>query len=257
MIEASHLTKRYRDRVAIEDVSFKVSPGEILGFLGPNGAGKTTTMRIITGFLPPSEGSAKVCGFDVFEQHLEVKRRVGYLPENPPVYGDMSVLGYLKFCAAIKQVPRKKVRDEIDRVAHLTGITTEMDRLINNLSKGYRQRVGLAMALLKEPPVLILDEPTIGLDPVQIRGVRDLIKSLAGKHTVILCTHILPEVEMICSRVLVIAGGKVMECDEIESLKRRHGSGSLEEAFLKLVQPDGLRRPERPASEQRPATAAS
>ncbi len=239
MIEATNLTKRYRDRVAIDHLNFKVEAGEILGFLGPNGAGKTTTMRILTGFLPPSEGSAKVDGFDVFENHLEVKRRVGYLPENPPVYGDMTVSAYLKFCARIKQVPGARIHDEVDRVANLTGISPEMDRLINNLSKGYRQRVGMAMALLNAPPVLILDEPTIGLDPVQIREVRGLIKSLAGKHTVILCTHILPEVEMTCGRVLVIARGKVLDCDSIEALKRKHGGGSLEEVFLKLVQGAG------------------
>jgi ABC-2 type transport system ATP-binding protein len=243
MIEATNLTKRYRDRVAIDHLSFKVEAGEILGFLGPNGAGKTTTMRILTGFLPPSEGSAKVAGFDVFEQHLEVKKRVGYLPENPPVYPDMTVSGYLKFCARIKQVPRKNLSDEVDRVANVTGIAPEMDRLINNLSKGYRQRVGMAMALINAPPVLILDEPTIGLDPTQIREVRSLIKGLAGKHTVILCTHILSEVEMTCSRVLVIGRGKVLDCDTIDALKKKHGVASLEEVFMKLIQGPGTGSP--------------
>lgn len=241
MIEAVNLTKRYRDRVAIERVSFKVEQGQILGFLGPNGAGKTTAMRILTGYLPPSEGSARVAGFDVFEDHLEVKRRVGYLPENPPVYGDMTVAEYLKFCAAIKQVPRGQVRGEMERVANLTGILPEMGRLIDNLSKGYRQRVGLAQALLNDPPVMILDEPTIGLDPGQIREVRSLIKGLAGKHTVILCTHILDEVEKICQKVLVIARGRVMDCDDLDALKRKHGGASLEEIFLKLV--EGAGRP--------------
>ena len=236
MIEATNLTKRYRDRIAIDHLNFKVEAGEILGFLGPNGAGKTTTMRILTGFLPPTEGSAKVAGFDVFESHLEVKRRVGYLPENPPVYGDMTVTAYLKFCARIKQVPGGRMNDEVDRVANLTGIAPEMDRVINNLSKGYKQRVGMAMALLNDPPVLILDEPTIGLDPVQIREVRGLIKALGGKHTVILCTHILSEVEMTCSRVLVIGRGKVLDDGTLDALKRKHSASSLEEVFLKLMQ---------------------
>jgi ABC-2 type transport system ATP-binding protein len=253
MIEATNLTKHYRDRVAIDHLNFKVEAGEILGFLGPNGAGKTTTMRILTGFLPPSEGSAKVAGFDVFEQHLEVKRRVGYLPENPPVYGDMTVSGYLKFCARIKQVPGSKLHDEVDRVANITGIAPEMDRLINNLSKGYKQRVGMAMALLNDPPVLILDEPTIGLDPMQIREVRSLIKGLAGKHTVILCTHILPEVEMTCNRILVIARGKVQDLDTLDALKRKHAAATLEEVFLKLVQaPSGS-----PAAAGAPKIAAA
>ncbi|HMC33036.1 MAG TPA: ABC transporter ATP-binding protein, partial [Myxococcales bacterium] len=194
MIEVSHLSKSYRDLKAVDDVSFQVQSGEILGFLGPNGAGKTTTMRILTGVLPPTSGTVKVSGFDVFEQPLEVKKRIGYLPENPPLYTDMTVRAYLRFVASIKGVPRKARDGEVDRVAQKTNCTQFIQRVIGNLSKGQRQRVGLAQALLGDPEVLILDEPTVGLDPAQIIEVRQLIKSLAGKHTIVLSTHILPEV---------------------------------------------------------------
>jgi ABC-2 type transport system ATP-binding protein len=225
MIEVSHLTKRYRDLVAIEDLSFSVQRGEIVGFLGPNGAGKSTTMKILAGFMPASEGTAKVAGFDVFEEPLEVKRRVGYLPELPPVYLDMPVRAYLKFCAELKFVPRKALKAEIDRVAESVGVTSVMSRLIGNLSKGYRQRVGFAQALLNDPEVLILDEPTVGLDPLQIREIRELIKQLAGKHTVILSTHILPEVAMTCQKVLVIDKGKLVGFDTLENLIQKHLPG--------------------------------
>ena len=240
MIEVRNLTKRYRDLVAIDDLSFDVAKGEILGFLGRNGAGKTTTMRILTGFLPASSGSAKVAGFDVFEKPLEVKRRVGYLPEQPPLYQDMTVYAYLKFVATIKGVPSAKVKSEMERVANLTSIGAVMDRVIVNLSKGFRQRVGLAQALLGDPEVLILDEPTVGLDPIQVREFRDLIRSLAGKHTVILSTHILSEITATCQRVLILRQGKVVACDDLQALAKKYQAAdrelSLEEIFIKLAE---------------------
>jgi ABC-2 type transport system ATP-binding protein len=238
MIEVQHLTKRYRDRVAVDDLTFSVEEGEILGFLGPNGAGKSTTMKILTGFLPPSAGTARVGGFDVFEQPLEVKRRIGYLPETPPLYPEMTVRGYLKFVASLKGLPGRGLKVEVERVASLTGVTHVLDRVIQNLSKGYKQRVGIAQALLGSPPVLILDEPTEGLDPTQRAEVRALIKGLAGKHTVILSTHILPEVTMTCEKVLIINQGKIVAYDEIRKLASLHGqaeSVSLEEIFIKLT----------------------
>ncbi|NMO16400.1 ABC transporter ATP-binding protein [Pyxidicoccus fallax] len=238
MIEVQHLTKRYRDRVAVEDLTFQVEEGEILGFLGPNGAGKSTTMKILTGFLPPSEGTARVGGFDVFEQPLEVKRRIGYLPETPPLYPEMTVRGYLQFVGSLKGLPGRGLKAEVERVAGLTGVTHVMDRVIQNLSKGYKQRVGIAQALLGSPPVLILDEPTEGLDPTQRAEVRALIKSLAGKHTVILSTHILPEVTVTCEKVLIINQGKIVAYDEIRKLAHLHGQAenvSLEEIFIKLT----------------------
>ncbi len=239
MIEVQNLTKRYRDRVAVEGLHFSVAEGEILGFLGPNGAGKSTTMKILTGFLPPSEGVAKVAGFDVFEQPLEVKRRIGYLPETPPLYPEMTVVGYLKFVASLKGLPGRGVAAEVERVGGLTGLADVMGRVIQNLSKGYKQRVGIAQALLGSPPVLILDEPTEGLDPTQRAEVRTLIKSLTGKHTVILSTHILPEVTMTCEKVLIINQGRVVAYDDIRKLARAHGGKadnvSLEEIFIKLT----------------------
>ncbi len=246
MIEVSHLVKSYRDLKAVNDVSFKVEKGEILGFLGPNGAGKTTTMRMITGVLPPTSGTAKVAGFDVFEQPMEVKRRIGYLPETPPVYTDMTVRAYLRFVAEIKGVKSKQRESEVDRVAQRTNCDAFIHRVIGNLSKGQRQRVGLAQALLNDPEVLILDEPTVGLDPMQIIEVRELIKSLAGKHTIILSTHILPEVQTTCQRVVVLAGGKVVANDTLQGLQKAYAGAatadghmgpapSLEEIFLKLT----------------------
>jgi ABC-2 type transport system ATP-binding protein len=238
MIEVQHLTKRYRDRVAVEDLTFSVEEGEILGFLGPNGAGKSTTMKILTGFLPPSAGTARVGGFDVFEEPLEVKRRIGYLPETPPLYPEMTVNGYLKFVASLKGLPGRGIKAEVERVAGLTGVTHVLGRVIQNLSKGYKQRVGIAQALLGSPPVLILDEPTEGLDPTQRAEVRALIKGLAGKHTVILSTHILPEVTMTCEKVLIINQGKIVAYDEIRKLASLHGQAetvSLEEIFIKLT----------------------
>jgi gliding motility-associated transport system ATP-binding protein len=238
MIEVANLTKRYRDRVAVESLTFNVNEGEILGFLGPNGAGKSTTMRMLTGFLPPSAGTAKVAGFDVFASPMEVKRRIGYLPETPPLYVDMTVRGYLRFIAQLKGVPRKQIRDELDRVAKITGTAEVMDRVIQNLSKGFRQRVGLAQALLGSPPVLILDEPTEGLDPAQRAEFRDLIKGLAGKHTVILSTHLLYEVTKTCQKILIIKQGKMVAFDEIEKLlasQQAEGAASLEETFIRLT----------------------
>jgi ABC-2 type transport system ATP-binding protein len=239
MIEVQNLTKRYRERIAVDRLNFSVAEGQILGFLGPNGAGKSTTMKILTGFLPPSEGTAKVAGFDVFEQPLEVKRRIGYLPETPPLYPEMTVVGYLKFVASLKGLPGRGVRAEVERVGGLTGLSDVMGRVIQNLSKGYKQRVGIAQALLGSPPVLILDEPTEGLDPTQRAEMRGLIKSLAGKHTVILSTHILPEVTMTCEKVLIINQGRVVAHDDIRKLTRVHGGKadnvSLEEIFIKLT----------------------
>jgi len=241
MIEVQSLTKRYRDRVAVENLTFGVGEGEILGFLGPNGAGKSTTMRMLTGFLPPTSGSAKIAGFDVFTSPLEVKRRIGYLPETPPLYREMTVRSYLRFIARLKGISRKQIRDELDRVARITGVVQEMDRLIENLSKGYRQRVGLAQALLGSPPVLILDEPTEGLDPTQRKEFRSLIKGLAGKHTVILSTHLLYEVTMTCEKVLIINQGKMVAFDELKKLvavQQAEGAAepaSLEEIFIKLT----------------------
>src|ERR1700760_958567 len=222
MIEVSHLIKSYGDLQAVKDVSFKVEKGEIVGFLGPNGAGKTTTMRMITGVLPPTSGNAKVAGFDVFEHPMEVKRRIGYLPETPPVYTDMTVRSYLSFVAEIKGIPRKVRKEEGERAADKTNCDRYIHRVIGNLSKGQRQRVGLAQALLGDPEVLILDEPTVGLDPGQIIEVRQLIKSLAGKHSIVLSTHILHEVQTTCQRVVMLAQGRVVADDTLEGLQKSH-----------------------------------
>ena len=221
MIEVQGLTKRYGPTVAVSDISFQVQKGEILGFLGPNGAGKTTTMRVITGFLTPSEGTVRVAGLDVVEKPLEAKRHLGYLPENPPVYPDMTVREYLSFVARIKGVARGEIRKRVDEVAQKCAVTDVQKRQIGKLSKGYRQRVGLAQALIHDPDVLVLDEPTAGLDPKQIIETRDLIRGLAGQHTIILSTHILPEVSKTCQRVLVINQGKVVAEGTPDELTRR------------------------------------
>jgi ABC-2 type transport system ATP-binding protein len=221
MIDVQSLTKDYGSRRAISDITFKVERGEVLGFLGPNGAGKTTTMRIITGFMPPTSGSVSVAGFDIFRQSIEARRRIGYLPESVPLYTDMTVGGYLDFMAKIKGIPRGKRRDHLDRVMAATRIEDRVGQLVGRLSKGYRQRVGLAQALLGEPDVLIMDEPTVGLDPRQITEVRDLIKGFGQDHAVILSTHILPEVSMVCSRVLIVDDGKVVAEDTPENLMRQ------------------------------------
>ena len=218
MIEVQNLTKHYGPLTAIRDVSFSVAPGDIVGFLGPNGAGKSTTMRILSCFLPASSGSAKVAGYDVFRESMEVRKRIGYLPESVPLYGDMRVAPYLDFVAEVKGVGRSARRARVAEVMERTLITDMQDRLIRNLSKGYKQRVGLAQALVSDPHVLILDEPTIGLDPAQITEVRALIKSLAGEHTVILSTHILPEVSMVCGSVVIINRGAIVAQGPIDRL---------------------------------------
>src|SRR4029453_16639254 len=210
MIEVDRLTKRYGRIPAIQDVSFTVEKGQIVGFLGPNGAGKTTTMRILSCFMPASGGTARVAGYDVFEQSLEVRRRIGYLPENRPLYADMTVDPYLDFVANIKGLGRSERRRRVGEILERCQIPDVRGRLIGRMSKGYRQRVGLAQALIADPDVLILDEPTIGLDPKQIVGIRQLIKSLAGAHTVILSTHILPEVSMVCEGVIIINRGRIV-----------------------------------------------
>jgi ABC-2 type transport system ATP-binding protein len=228
MIEVESLTKRYGRATAVDGISFHVEKGEILGFLGPNGAGKTTTMRILTCYLPPTGGTARVAGYDVFAQPMEVKRRVGYLPESPPLYPDMTVEDYLLFCAKIKGVPPKERKARVERAIEKCWAGDVRSKLIAKLSKGYRQRVGLAQAILHDPEVLILDEPTAGLDPKQIIETRELIRGLAGEHTVVLSTHILPEVSMTCGRVLIINKGRVVAEDTPENLTRRlTGAGTL------------------------------
>jgi len=218
VIEVEHLTKVYNGRKAVDDISFKVEKGEILGFLGPNGAGKTTTMRILTCYMPATEGTARVAGHDVFEESLEVRKRIGYLPESPPLYYEMTVYSYLDFVAKLKGTPASRRKSHLDDVMQKTSIGDVRSRVIGRLSKGYKQRVGIAQALLNNPEVLVLDEPTIGLDPKQIFEVRSLIKNLAGDHTVILSTHILPEVSMTCNRVVIINNGKVVAMDTPEGL---------------------------------------
>jgi ABC-2 type transport system ATP-binding protein len=221
MIEAHHVTKRYGPLTAIERVTFTVHKGEVLAFLGPNGAGKTTTMRILTCFMPPTEGTARVAGFDCLEQPQNVKRRIGYLPESPPVYQELTVTEYLTFVGRIKGLGSEALREALGRVVERLGLGDVRNRLIGNLSRGYRQRVGLAQALLHDPPVLILDEPTVGLDPKQIIEMRGLIKSLAGSHTIILSTHILPEATAVCQRVVIISGGRIVAEDTPEQLSAR------------------------------------
>jgi ABC-2 type transport system ATP-binding protein len=228
MIEVESLTKRYGRTTAVDAVSFSVQKGEILGFLGPNGAGKTTTMRILACYLPPTEGKATVAGHDVFEAPLEVKKRVGYMPETPPLYIDMQVETFLDFVAKVKGVAKQERRTKVAEAMEKCRITDVRDKLIVKLSKGYRQRVGLAQAILHNPDVLILDEPTAGLDPKQIIETRQLIKGLGGEHTIILSTHILPEVEMTCGRVVIINKGKVVAEDTPSNLTHRlRGAGAL------------------------------
>lgn len=225
MIRVENLTKRYGLRTAVDDVSFEVDQGEILGFLGPNGAGKTTTMRMLSGFLPSDAGRAVVAGFDVFEKPLEAKRRTGYLPEIPPLYNEMRVDSYLRFVAKIKGLRSGDIERRLAHVRERCGLAEHGNRLIKHLSKGFKQRVGLAQAMIHDPEVLILDEPTIGLDPKQIVEVRELIKSLAGEHTVILSTHILPEVSMTCERVIIINNGRIVAVDTPDNLTNRFSGG--------------------------------
>jgi ABC-2 type transport system ATP-binding protein len=226
VIEVQNLTKRYGRVTAVDDISFRVERGEILGFLGPNGAGKTTTMRILTGYMPATEGKAFVAGFDVFEQPIDAKRRTGYLPETPPLYPDMTVLEYLAFVAKIKGVPPADQKQRVRAVMERTHVADMANRLCSKLSKGYKQRVGLAQALIHNPDVLILDEPTAGLDPKQINETRLLIKELAGDHTIVLSTHILPEVSQTCQRVVIINKGKVVAIDTPGNLTDRLSGSS-------------------------------
>lgn len=228
MIQVEGLSKKYARHVAVNNISFSVDKGDIVGFLGPNGAGKTTTMRILTCFMPPTEGKASVAGFDVFEQPFEVKKRIGYLPETPPVYPEMSVRDYLAFVANIKNVPSADVKRRTEEVMERCSVADVRDKLISKLSKGYRQRVGLAQAIIHNPDVLILDEPTSGLDPKQIIETRELIKNLAGEHTIILSTHILPEVEAVCEKVIIINKGRVVATDSVERLRNRTGEGAVQ-----------------------------
>lgn len=225
MIEVEHLSKTYGSTSAIQDVTFAVEPGEILGFLGPNGAGKTTTMRILSGYLPATAGTAKVAGYEVHEQSMAVRQRIGYLPETPPLYTDMTVEGFLHFVARIKGVNAGDRARNVDLALEKTNLTDRRTTLIRKLSKGYRQRVGIAQAIVHDPPVIILDEPTVGLDPRQIIEVRNLIKNLAGNHTVILSTHILPEVSMTCSRVAIINKGRIVATNTPEGLMSQLNSG--------------------------------
>jgi ABC-2 type transport system ATP-binding protein len=220
MIRVSQLTKLYGNHRAISNISFEVQKGEVVGFLGPNGAGKSTTMRIITGAMAPTSGLAEVAGFDVFESPLEVKKRIGYLPETPPVYGDMRVFDYLNFVAELKGVEKSKRLSQVNVALEKTHLTHVKNRLIQNLSKGFRQRVGIAQALVSDPEVLILDEPTVGLDPKQVAEIRDLILELRGHHTIILSTHILPEVEATCERVIIINKGQIVAQDTLSNLTR-------------------------------------
>jgi len=245
MIEVHELTKRYGDREAVKGITFSADRGQVLGFLGPNGAGKTTTMRMLTGFLPPSSGTARIAGFDIFAQSAEVRRRIGYLPENPPLYPDMTVRSYLTFVAKLKGVERGKVKSACEDVIARTGLGHVAGRMLGHLSKGYKQRAGLAQALIHDPEVLVLDEPTIGLDPRQIIEIRQLIKTLSGDRTVILSTHILPEVAQVCDKVVIINDGRIACEDTIANLTRE---ASLEEVFLRHISADA-------AAEERAAHA--
>src|SRR5271165_644687 len=221
MIQAQALTKKYAHTVAVDQISFEVAKGQIVGFLGPNGAGKTTTMRMLTCFLPPSAGTATVAGFDVLEQPLEVKKRIGYLPETPPIYPEMETAEYLKFVGRLKGLSGADLQKRVDYACERCAVVDVKTKLLGKLSKGYRQRVGLAQAIIHNPDVLILDEPTAGLDPKQINETRDLIKSLAGDHTIILSTHILPEVEQTCEQVIIINKGKLVATDSVQNLQNR------------------------------------
>ncbi len=221
MIQVEGLTKRYARTVAVDNISFSVEKGKIVGFLGPNGAGKTTTMRVLTCFMPPTEGTARVAGFDVMQQPLEVKKRVGYLPENPPLYPEMEVVEYLEFVGRLKGLQGSELKRRMGEVSERCAITDVQGKLLSKLSRGYRQRVGLAQAIIHNPDVLILDEPTAGLDPKQINETRKLIKGLAGDHTIILSTHILPEVEQTCEDVIIINRGRLVATDSVENLTHR------------------------------------
>jgi ABC-2 type transport system ATP-binding protein len=236
MVEVRGLTKSYGEFNAITDVSFSVSKGEVLGFLGPNGAGKTTTMRVITGFMPPTQGTVLVDGLDVVSNSLEVRRKIGYLPEHPPIYLEFTVLENLDFVSKLKGIPRSQRADRIEYAVRRCGLGGVEDRFAGHLSKGYRQRVGLAIAILNDPDVLILDEPTIGLDPVQIQEIRNLIRELGKDHTVILSTHILPEVVMTCDRAVIIHHGSIVADGTLDQLAKK--AGGRQRITLRLAEPD-------------------
>src|SRR6202041_1771131 len=243
MITVNGLTKKYARTTAVDQISFEVQKGQIVGFLGPNGAGKTTTMRMLTCFMPPTAGTATVAGFDVLEQPFEVKKRIGYLPETPPLYPEMSTSEYLEFVGKLKGLSGDELTKRIDFVLERCSVADVKDKLLGNLSKGYRQRVGLAQAIIHNPDVLILDEPTSGLDPKQINETRDLIKSLAGDHTIILSTHILPEVEQTCEQVIIINKGKLVATDSVSNLQNRaRGAESL---LVEIGARNGLIDPEK------------
>ena len=252
-IEVRNLSKRFGDALAVDDVSFALAPGEVVGFLGPNGAGKTTTMRVLTGFLPATEGTVRIAGHDVVRSPLDARRAIGYLPETPPLYPEMTVAAYLRYVTALKDVPRRERKPAIDRALERCGLTVQRNHVIRSLSKGYRQRVGLAQAIVHQPAVLVLDEPTVGLDPIQIREIRSVIAELAApgagerRQTVILSTHILPEVEAICDRVILMNHGRKAVDQPIGELMA--GGRSLEEVFTRVTSLD-------PSLEHRQAGAA-
>jgi ABC-2 type transport system ATP-binding protein len=239
VIEASGITKRYGDFLAVDHVSFTAEAGDVVGFLGPNGAGKTTTMRILTGFLPATDGTAKIGGHDIFEEPLAARRSIGYLPESPPLYPEMDVQGYLHYVAKLKDVPRRERHDAVERAMQRCGLADEKRRVIGALSKGYRQRVGIAQAIVHDPAVLILDEPTVGLDPIQIRDIRALIRALAAPregargHTIVLSTHILAEVEAICRRVIIINRGRKVIDQPLTELTK--DGARLEDVFARAA----------------------
>ncbi|KAA5808477.1 ABC transporter ATP-binding protein [Thermoanaerobacterium thermosaccharolyticum] len=250
MIEVNNVTKVYGNRKAVDNISFSVDSGEIVGFLGPNGAGKSSTMKMITGFMPPTSGTIKIAGYDIIEDPLMAKKHIGYLPEVPPLYLDMTVEAYLAFVCELKEVPKDKRKSTVDKVLSEVGLSDVRKRIIKNLSKGYKQRVGLAQAIIGDPDVLVLDEPTVGLDPKQIKEIRDIIKELGKKHTIILSTHILPEVSMICDRVIIINKGKIVAMDSTENLIDTIGKskryflkvlGSIEKISTTLKGIDGIK----------------
>jgi len=245
MIEVRNLTKRYGDVVAIRDISFTAATGQVLGLLGPNGAGKTTTMRVITGYMPATSGTVKVAGYDIFDDSFEVRKRIGYLPESPPLYNDMTVTAYLRFVGRIRGIPKAELGDSVDRVLRTCGLAEVTDRVIGHISKGYRQRVGLAQALIHSPGVLVLDEPTLGLDPRQIIEIRRLIQELAGERTVILSTHILPEVTQLCEKVVIINEGRIAIEDTLANLTQ---DMTLEQVFLRYIAKEPVE--ERPVIEE-------
>ncbi len=242
MIKVEGLTKRYARNVAVKNISFEVGQGEIVGFLGKNGAGKTTTMRVLTCFLPPTEGKASVAGFDVLDQPLEVKKRIGYLPETPPLYPEMEVSSYLAFVSRLKGIPSAEILKRVDEVCDRTGIAGVKHTIMSKLSKGYRQRVGIAQAIIHNPPVLILDEPTSGLDPQQQREARQLIASLSGDHTIILSTHILSEVEQSCSKVIIINNGEIVVSDSVANLHSRRRATELVSIEISGASPQAVKQ---------------